>query len=163
YVDLEMDIAPKIRRFGKTKRIVSYHNLKTTATDIQDLAEECEEMDPDIVKVATTATNLAECSRVLHLGVSGKFPTIPIAMGDIGVFTRILAAKFGAPFSYVGFNPERIFAPGMLPYPVLKKDYFYSQIDSRTEVLGVIGDPIEQSLSPAIHNAAFRHLGLNKV
>src|SRR5262249_23700206 len=28
YVDLEMDIASKIRRFGKTKRIVSYHNLK---------------------------------------------------------------------------------------------------------------------------------------
>ena len=27
----------------------------------------------------------------------------------------------------------------------------------------MIGDPIEQSLSPAIHNAAFRHLGLNKV
>ncbi|HLH28556.1 MAG TPA: shikimate dehydrogenase, partial [Acidimicrobiales bacterium] len=27
----------------------------------------------------------------------------------------------------------------------------------------VIGDPIEQSLSPTIHNAAFRHLGLNKV
>src|SRR5205085_10811824 len=25
YVDLEMDIASKIRRFGKTKRIVSYH------------------------------------------------------------------------------------------------------------------------------------------
>jgi 3-dehydroquinate dehydratase/shikimate dehydrogenase len=32
YVDLEMDIASKIRRFGKTKRIVSYHNLKGTPT-----------------------------------------------------------------------------------------------------------------------------------
>ena len=38
-----------------------------------------------------------------------------------------------------------------------------TQIDAKTEVYGVIGDPIEQSLSPAIHNAAFRHLGLNKV
>ena len=32
-----------------------------------------------------------------------------------------------------------------------------------TEVYGVVGDPIEQSLSPAVHNAAFRQLGLNKV
>ena len=47
--------------------------------------------------------------------------------------------------------------------PVVKKDYFYNEIDSKTEVYGVIGDPIEQSLSPAVHNAAFRHLGLNKV
>ena len=45
----------------------------------------------------------------------------------------------------------------------LKRDYFYDQIDAETEVYAVIGDPIEQSLSPAIHNAAFRHLGLNKV
>ncbi len=27
----------------------------------------------------------------------------------------------------------------------------------------MLGDPIEQSLSPVVHNAAFRHLGLNKV
>ena len=100
---------------------------------------------------------------MLHLGVTGKFPTIPIAMGEIGVFTRILGAKFGAPFTYAGFNPERVFAAGMLQFPVVKKDYFYNQIDAKTEIYGVIGDPIEQSLSPAVHNAAFRHLGLNKV
>src|SRR5271166_1195397 len=152
YVDLEQDIAGKIRRFGKTKRIVSYHNLKTTPVDIQD-----------IVKIATSASTLADASRVLHLGVTGKFPTIPIAMGEIGVFTRILGAKFGAPFTYAGFNPERVFAVGMLQLPVMKKDYFYNQIDSKTEIYGVLGDPIEQSLSPAVHNAAFRHLGLNKV
>jgi 3-dehydroquinate dehydratase/shikimate dehydrogenase len=137
--------------------------MTTTPVDVQDIAEKCEEFDPDIVKVATSATTLAEASRVLHLGVTGKFPTIPIAMGEIGVFTRILGAKFGAPFTYAGFNPERIFAPGMLQYSVVKKDYSYNEIDAKTEVYGVIGDPIEQSLSPAIHNAAFRHLGLNKI
>ena len=117
YVDLEQDIAGKIRRFGKTKRIVSYHNLKTTPTDIQDIAEKSDELDPDIVKVATSALTLADASRVLHLAVTGKFPTIPIAMGEIGVFTRILGAKFGAPFTYAGFNPERVFAAGMQPVP----------------------------------------------
>src|SRR5512135_3844083 len=53
YVDLESDIAPKIRRFGKTKRIVSYHNLKTTPVDVQDIADKSDELDPDIVKIAT--------------------------------------------------------------------------------------------------------------
>jgi 3-dehydroquinate dehydratase/shikimate dehydrogenase len=92
----------------------------------------------------------------LQLAQASKFPVIPIAMGEIGIFTRVLGAKFGAPFTYAGFNPERIFAAGMLRYPVLRKDYRYNQIDAQTEVYGVIGDPIEQSLSPAIHNAAFR-------
>jgi 3-dehydroquinate dehydratase/shikimate dehydrogenase len=51
----------------------------------------------------------------------------------------------------------------MLPFGVFKKDYAYDEINAQTEVYGVIGDPIDQSLSPAAHNAAFRFLGLNKV
>jgi 3-dehydroquinate dehydratase/shikimate dehydrogenase len=163
YVDLEMDIAPKIRRFGKTKRIISYHNMKNTPEDLRDIAEKCEGLDPDVVKIAATASTLADASHVLHLGSVAKAPTIPIAMGEIGVFTRVLGAKYGAPFTYAGFNPERVFAAGMLPYPILKKDLAYDRINAATEVYGVIGDPIEQSLSPVIHNAAFRRLGLNKV
>ena len=77
-------------------------------------------------------------------------------MGEIGVFTRILGAKYGAPFTYAGFNPERVFAAGMQPYQVLKKDYAYDRINAQTEIYGVIGDPIEQSLSPTIHNAGVR-------
>lgn len=36
-------------------------------------------------------------------------------------------------------------------------------IDARTQFCGVIGNPVGHSLSPAIHNAAFRELGLNFV
>ena len=36
-------------------------------------------------------------------------------------------------------------------------------ISSNTKVFGVIGDPIEHSLSPAMHNAAFRSFGMNCV
>lgn len=37
------------------------------------------------------------------------------------------------------------------------------QIDTQTKFCGVIGNPVGHSLSPAIHNAAFRKLGLNFV
>ena len=163
YVDLEMDIASKIRRFGKTKRIVSYHNLKNTPTELSDIAEQCDEMDADVVKVATAAESIADASRVLELGPKAAVPTIAIAMGEVGFFTRVLGRKFGAPFTYAGFNPERVFAAGMPLFQDLLRDYAYEEINAETEVYGVIGDPIGHSLSPAIHNAAFRHLGLNKV
>lgn len=37
------------------------------------------------------------------------------------------------------------------------------EIDTKTQFCGVIGKPVGHSLSPAIHNAAFRTLGLNFV
>jgi len=37
------------------------------------------------------------------------------------------------------------------------------EINARTQFCGVIGNPVEHSLSPAIHNAAFQKLGLNFV
>lgn len=36
-------------------------------------------------------------------------------------------------------------------------------ITGKTKLLGVIGDPVEHSLSPAMHNAAIAHLGLDYV
>ena len=34
-------------------------------------------------------------------------------------------------------------------------------IDGHTQLFGIIGNPVEHSLSPAMHNAAFEPLGLN--
>jgi len=36
-------------------------------------------------------------------------------------------------------------------------------IDAKTRLCALIGNPVEHSLSPAIHNAAFQHMGLNFV
>src|SRR4051794_13589998 len=90
YVDLEMDIAPKIRRFGKTKRIISHHNFKETPEDLDDIIEEIGKLDPDVVKVATMAGTVADAVRVLQAGAKAPGPTTAIAMGELGFFTRIL-------------------------------------------------------------------------
>ena len=163
FIDVEMDVAREIRRFGKTQRIVSYHNLKQTPPDLLEIAQQCEEMDADIVKIATKAHSLADAMKVLQVASKMETPTIAIAMGEIGSFTRVLGAKHGAPFTYANFNVDRSFAAGMLRFDELSRDYFYDSIDAQTEVYAVIGDPIGHSLSPPIHNAAFRALGQNKV
>ena len=163
YVDIEMDIAREIRRYGKTKRVISYHNQKGTPADLLEIAQQAEEMDADVVKIATRAHSVEDALRVLQVASKMETPTIAIAMGEVGTFTRVLGAKYGAPYTYANFNPDRNFAPGMLRYGDLKNDYAYDQIGAATEVYAVIGDPIGHSLSPAVHNAAFRELGQDKV
>ena len=36
-------------------------------------------------------------------------------------------------------------------------------IDGHTKIFGILGRPVAHSLSPVMHNAAFRHLGMNAV
>jgi 3-dehydroquinate dehydratase/shikimate dehydrogenase len=84
-------------------------------------------------------------------------------MGDLGMPSRLLGAKFGAPFTYAAFNKERGIAPGLPSFAELKKMYFYDRINSDTKVFGVLGDPVAHSLSPLIHNLAFKTLAINAV
>ncbi len=163
FVDVEFDIAREIRRFGKTRRIISYHNLKQTPAELQDIAEQCEEMDADVVKLACRGHSIADAIKALQVAAKMETPTVAISMGEVGSFTRVLGAKYGAPFTYANFNIDRSFAAGMLHHDALRRDYAYDQVDGETQVYAVIGDPIGHSLSPPTHNAAFRHLGLNKV
>ena len=36
-------------------------------------------------------------------------------------------------------------------------------INGQTKIFGILGRPVAHSLSPVMHNAAFRHLGINAV
>jgi 3-dehydroquinate dehydratase/shikimate dehydrogenase len=163
YVDLEDDVAGQILRFGKTQRIVSLHDFQKTPDDLEAIWNRLAGLDPDIIKIATLANHPHDNVRMLRLVRAAKIPTIGLCMGEMGVPTRILGGKFGAPFTYATFSAERALAPGQLAFDAMRQIYNYDAIDARTEVFGVIADPVGHSLSPLIHNAAFRASGLNKV
>lgn len=163
YVDLEEDVAATIRRFGNTKRIISMHDFRQTPDDLREIHERLSALDPDVVKLATLANHPYDNIRMLELMRDAPVATVGLCMGDIGTPSRILAGKFGAPFTYSTFHHERTLAPGQLSYQQMTEVYHYDRINPDTEVYGVIGDPIGHSYSPLIHNAAFRHLGMNNI
>jgi len=163
YVDLEEDIATQVPRFGKTKRVISYHDFRKTPEDLEGLHARLAGLDADIVKLATMANHPHDNLRMLRLIQSSDVPTAGMCMGDMGTPTRILAGRFGAPFTYATFHHERALAPGQLSYQQMTEIYHYEKINGQTAVYGVIADPIGHSLSPLIHNAGFQQAGLNAV
>ncbi len=163
YIDLEDDIAAKIPRYGKTKRIISFHDFRKTPDNLEEIHRRLSQFDADIVKISTMANHPSDNVRILNMIRKAKIPTIGLGMGDIGVPTRILAGKFGAAHTYATFHSERALAPGQLSFEHMTQVYRYDQINAETEVYGVVADPIGHSLSPLIQNAGFAHLGLNKV
>ncbi len=163
YVDLEEDVAGQIPRFGRTKRIVSYHNFRKTPDDLRELHARMSELNPDIIKLATMANDPHDNLRMLEMMQESEIPTVGMCMGDIGTPSRILAGKFGAAFTYATFHHERTLAPGQLSFKQMTEIYNYEKIGPNTTVYGVIADPVGHSLSPHVHNAAFQALGIDAV
>ncbi len=163
WVDLETDVADAIPRFKGVKRVVSYHNLREIPDDLQDIYARMCQQDADVLKLSVRAQNPLDNLTVLKLIQSSKRPTVAHCMGDLGVPSRVLSGKFGAPFAYCAFNKERGIAPGILSFDEMKNLYRYDRLNAETKVFAVIGDPVGHSLSPLIHNAAFGALELNCV
>jgi 3-dehydroquinate dehydratase/shikimate dehydrogenase len=162
-VDLEIDIIDKIPRFGKVQRIVSYHNVQEVPEKLELIHQQMCAADADIMKIVVTAQKPADNVRVMALLKKTPRPTIAFCMGDLGTCSRVLGLRLGMPFTYAAFNKERQIAPGMLSYQYLQRTYQIESVNAETKVFGVIGDPVSHSLSPLIHNAAFRHLGVNAI
>jgi len=163
YVDLEDDIAKKIPRYGKTKRIISRHNFDETPDDLLGLHEELAKLDPDIIKLVTMANSPDDCVRMLDLVRHAKIPTVGFCMGEFGQMSRILCGKYGAPFTYATFSKERELAPGQLAFQEMRDIYHFEEINAETAPFAVLGDPVGHSLSPLLHNAAMRKIGFNGV
>ncbi len=163
YVDIEEDIAASTPRFGQTKRIISLHNFRQTPADLPAIHARMAALDADIVKIATMANQPSDNLRMLRLIRDSEIPTVGICMGDLGMPTRILAGKFGAPFTFATFHQERALAPGQLSFAQMTESYHYDDVAAATKVFGVIADPVGHSLSPLIHNAALLHAGIDAV
>ena len=88
---------------------------------------------------------------------------IPIAMGEAGKWTRILGLAYGSPITYASLEEGNETAPGQISAKDLKEVYRVKELNEETEIYGIIGNPVSHSLSPYMHNAAFKHFGLNGV
>jgi 3-dehydroquinate dehydratase/shikimate dehydrogenase len=178
FIDLELDVAREIERFGSTKRIISYHDF-TQTPNLDKLYNDMESNDPDIIKIATTPQTVDDMFRLMKFvkeknqlakesgdKLSGKgngIRVIGICMGEIGKATRILAKRFGMPFTYATFSRERIIAPGILVYDELLNLYHYESTNNETATFGIIANPIGHSLSPLIHNKSYVGQNINAV
>ena len=163
YVDLEDDIAAKVPRYGKTKRIVSHHDFGKTPADLTLLHKRLATLDADVVKIATMANHPTDSLRMLELVHASKVPTVGICMGDIGAPTRILAGRAGAPFTFATFQDDRVMAPGQIGWRQMRDVYRYDALTAKTRVYGVVADPVAHSLSPVVHNAALAAAGIDAV
>lgn len=171
YIDVELQVAHDFFNFiqgkkpEKVKIIVSSHNYQNTppTEDIANLMARIQATGADIVKVATTALDITDSARLFQVLVHSQVPTIGLVMGERGLISRILSAKFGGFLTFGSLEAGVVSAPGQPTVKDLLELYNLRQIGPDTKVHGVIGNPIGHSKSPHLYNAAFKSVGFNGI
>ena len=156
----------------KSKKIIfSEHFFENTPTNLDEIfegmkSEESEYFQSDIIKIAVQTKDITDSIPIWQLIKKAKSENkeiIPIAMGESGKWTRILGMAHGAFMTYASLDSDKETAPGQVTAKDLIEVYRAKELDETTDVYGILGNNVGISLSPYMHNTAFKFHKLNSV
>lgn len=145
HVDVELKVATYFFAGGgqvpvDTKIILSSHNFQETPSDaaLDSILQQMWASGADVAKIATTATDISDCARVLTLLKTSPGPCIALCMGEKGQPTRMLAAKYGGYLTFGALGGGKESAPGQPTLHQLKHMYRLPDLTSSCQVGGCL-------------------------
>lgn len=156
---------------GKCHRIVSRHDQDGHPADLTRFEEDVREVmyEGDLIKLVAHAECAEDGLAMLQHLRAARGGMIAFSSGAAGAFTRVVCRIFGSPFTYaaaaiVPGEPEpRATAPGQWRVNDLRAVLPPGGGGDSTAVFGVVGDPVEHSLSPRVHDMALKGARLDAV
>lgn len=182
YVDIELDTAELLRQSvlaaarahgNHTKVIVSHHDFRKTPSfeTLKDIFHDCLGSGASVAKIVTLAKrpedNFTVLSLIPYARGMGK-DIIAFCMGEEGRGSRIMAPLTGSYLSFASLTDGLTSAPGQLTVEemedslnlaglgVCREDKIFVPTDAN--IFGLLGNPVKQSLSPLMHDAALREM-----
>jgi 3-dehydroquinate dehydratase/shikimate dehydrogenase len=125
--------------YPKEKTIVSTHNFQNTSFP--------KPLEGVIEKLAVTPKNFPDVIALLEWCQKGG-KRIGVSLGEKGALSRVLGLKFSSLWSYAPV--EGVCSPGQISFEEL------SHVNEKTELFGLIGDPVSQSIGHTYHNSVFQ-------
>jgi 3-dehydroquinate dehydratase/shikimate dehydrogenase len=169
-LDIELQTAAALkpadleRLRGRGSLILSFHDFHATK-NLEKTFERMQQFRADFYKVVSTATTLYDNVVMMKLleRVRHTHSVVGVCMGEQGIISRVLGLRAGSVWTFAAASPGEETAPGMITAKTLRDVYRIEQVDAATKVYGVVGNPVSQSLSPQMMNAAFRRENVNAV
>ena len=170
YVDLEEDLPgqelAEAARAGGCTVIRSFHDPRGVPEDLSRRVRALARHPAELAKAAVTPRDTRDLVTLVRTALELREQPgerVLIAMGERGLFSRVLASRLGSGLTYCSAPELTAAAPGHLDPSRLVELYRLRSIDRGTLLCGVIGRPIAHSRSPEIHNRGYAALGLNAV
>ena len=146
--------------------IVSYHNFSNTPSGLDNIYREITSLPAAVHKIITQTNQITDVIPIFELldrSCRERRQLIAMAMGEAGLITRVLGPSRGSFLTYASLGRGRESAAGQVTCYEMSSMYRLHRITPDTQVMGVIGNPISHSASPAMHNAGFASQDLDAV
>ena len=162
YIELDLEIAQKIPRFGSVQRVISFTRMDRPENDIDQIFDEAATQHADVVKF-TWPTPTLDAAWPLLVAVSEKrrLPIVGMGLGRPEITFSLLGAKFGSPWIYAALERGMEAFPGQATVFELDEVYHHREIDKKTAFVAVAGFGDAQTATIRILNAAFKELEMN--
>ena len=138
YIDIDPEIIPEVIHIknSKTKIIVSYHNFTNTPKNLQRLQKDLIGETGYIAKIATMPNSHLDNISILNLIKNSQNPTIAIAMGNLGLISRIICLKYPmCLMTYTHMENVKSVAPGQISINIMRDTYRANSINQNTRII----------------------------
>ena len=153
--DLTADVLAEI---PARQRLISWHGPGCDLPSLESRFSQLSACPAALYRLVTTARKGSEELAVLSLLRSlGRADTLAYSTGPLGFWTRLVAPHLGAPI-VIGSVPNGRANPAEPSINRLIEDYELPLLTPLEGLYGIVGNPVFHSLSPRLHNAAYRAL-----
>ena len=153
--DLTTDLLAQI---PAEKRLISWHGAAVNLSDLEARFARLSSVPARFYKLKTNASKCGD--ELLPLALLGRInrpDTVAYADGPLGFWTRLVAPRLGAPLVY-GLVANGTQTSAEPTVDKLIEDYGFPRVEPLEDIYGIVGSQVFKSLSPRLHNAAYRGL-----
>jgi 3-dehydroquinate dehydratase/shikimate dehydrogenase len=161
-LEAERDLVPELlTRIPVRQRRISWHGPAVGADVLRERFDRMAATGARLY-LLTTATSRAEqaLAPLRFLAGLDRPDVTAFGTGAAGVWSRLLAPRFGAPVVFGGVHGDDTAAPTV---DQLVRDYGFPRLHPVEGVCGIVGRSVLASVSPRLHNAGYRALGIPAV
>ena len=166
-VDLEgdRDLVPEtLARISPERRVISWYGEVRDEQTLHQLLQKFSRTEALLYRFEIACSRVEEAIITLQFLNRAKRPdVIAYAPSPVGVWTRVLAPRFGAPFVFGSLGEYSEDGAGGPTVSELVQDYGFPEFRAVSELFAIVGEPISGSLSPRLHNTAHLHAGTGRV
>lgn len=162
YIELDLETAKGIPRFGDTKRVISYTSLDKPLGKVDGIFEQAAKAKADVVKFTwPTATLGSTWPLLAAVTKKREIPVVGMGLGEASLMFSLLGRKYGSPWIYAALEKGMEAHSGQPTAFDLDEVYDWNAITPQTRFVGLFGYGASEAAVVRVLNAGFRMLDLN--